>query len=203
MLYRAGPMSGLSRLVGASAPYWAHPWGGGLALAQHLARHPALVAGRSVLDLGTGGGLVAIAACLLGAASCHAVDHDPWAIAATRLNAEANGVALQLHLGDVADMALPEVDLVTVGDLFYEVDLALVVSAVLDRLVDAGATVLVGDPGRRTLPRARLEEVAFYPVTDFGQGAGGRAAMGGVYRWVGLPVCAGDWALDKGPAPGP
>ena len=47
---------------GAPIPYWAFAWAGGLALARWLQAHPDEVAGRSVLDFGTGSGLVAIVA---------------------------------------------------------------------------------------------------------------------------------------------
>src|SRR3990167_8194985 len=65
-LHRAGPKSGLSRMAEADDafgnPYWAHVWGGGLALARHVLDHRDVVACRRVLDLGTGSGLVAGAA---------------------------------------------------------------------------------------------------------------------------------------------
>lgn len=53
----------------------------------------------SVLDLGCGSGILAIAAAKLGAAEVLAVDHDPDAVAAARENVETNGVA---HLVRVA-----------------------------------------------------------------------------------------------------
>ncbi|HEY2135168.1 MAG TPA: hypothetical protein VGH49_04730, partial [Xanthobacteraceae bacterium] len=48
-------------------PYWAFAWAAGLALARHVLDHPALVAGRRVLDLASGSGLIAIAAAKRGA----------------------------------------------------------------------------------------------------------------------------------------
>lgn len=45
-----------------------------------------------VLDYGCGSGILAIAACLLGAARATAIDIDPQALAATRGNAERNGI---------------------------------------------------------------------------------------------------------------
>ncbi len=81
-LYRAGPASGLGRLAsGGGAPYWAYPWAGGLALARFLLDHPETVAEKRVLDLGAGGGLVAIAAMKAGAREATAIDVDPDAIA--------------------------------------------------------------------------------------------------------------------------
>src|ERR687885_162506 len=49
-------------------PFWAAAWPGGQALARYVLDHPETVAGRPVLDLGSGSGLVAVAAALAGAA---------------------------------------------------------------------------------------------------------------------------------------
>ena len=68
MIHTATPQSGLRRLVTGRNPYWAWCWAGGLALARHVLAHPDLVAGLRVLDLGSGSGLVAIAAAKAGAA---------------------------------------------------------------------------------------------------------------------------------------
>jgi ribosomal protein L11 methyltransferase len=50
-----------------------------------------------VLDVGCGSGVLAVAACLLGAISATAVDVDPDAPAVTERNAQANGVASRVH----------------------------------------------------------------------------------------------------------
>jgi predicted nicotinamide N-methyase len=166
-LYRAHPGSGLGRFAGSrSAPYWAHLWAGGAVLARHILDRPEAVRGRGVLDLGTGSGVVAIAAALSGAASVKVADIDPFAIAAARLNAEANGVAIGLVAGDLLDGPALDCDLILVGDLFYDPDLALRVTAALDRW---RIETLVGDMGRKPLPRDRLEALASYDVADFGQ----------------------------------
>ncbi len=77
---------------GVPPPYWAFAWVGGQALARYVLDHPETVRGRSVLDFGSGSGLVAIAAAKAGAASVLAADIDGIAAAAIRLNADANGV---------------------------------------------------------------------------------------------------------------
>ena len=87
------------------APYWASAWAGGQALARHLLDHPELAAGRRVLDLAAGSGLVAIAAALAGAAEVIANDIDPYAVAAVTLNARANRVARRRQPGTTCSTA--------------------------------------------------------------------------------------------------
>jgi len=173
-LYTAHPGSGLRRLSGPerenAAPYWAYQWPGGLALARYVLDRPETVAGSSVLDLGAGSGLVAIAAAKAGAGKVIAAEIDRHAVAALRLNADANDVALEIATHDLTAGPPPPVGVVLVGDLFYESGLAQRVTAFLDRCLAAGVTVFVGDPGRAHLPRARLRTLAEYPVPDFGGG---------------------------------
>ncbi len=150
-------------------PYWAFPWAGGLALARHIRERPRTVAGRRVLDLGAGSGLVAIAAAMAGAGAVSAADVDPYAVAAIGLNAAANGVAVAVIADDLTGGPPPPVDLVLAGDVFYERGLAGRMTAFLDRCLAAGVEVLVGDPGRTYLPRARLRLIAEYRVPDVGE----------------------------------
>ena len=171
-LHKASPSSGLATLAaqdpGFGSPYWAYYWAGGLALARFVLDHPGHAAGRRVLDLGTGGGLVAIAAAKAGAAMVTGVDVDPYALAALRLNAAHNGVVVTAAAGDPTLGAPPPVDLVLVGDLFYAPDLAVRVTAFLDRCLAAGIAVLIGDPRRAYLPTQRLTMLAEYDVTETG-----------------------------------
>ncbi|WP_343698447.1 50S ribosomal protein L11 methyltransferase [Caulobacter sp.] len=179
-LHRAGPRSGLMRLADADpdfgSPYWARPWGGGLALARHVLDRSATVKGKRALDLGAGSGLVAIAAMMAGASAVTAADVDPYALTATRLNADANGVTVETVLADLTTGDPPDVDLMLVGDLFYDPDLAARVLAFLERCTAAGIAVLIGDPWRTPLPADRLRVVAEHVVADFGDPDGAARA---------------------------
>lgn len=62
------------------------------------------LAGRSVLDVGTGTGILAIAAARLGADPVVACDVDPVAVCTARDNAELNGVAVTVVRGSVEDV---------------------------------------------------------------------------------------------------
>jgi len=137
-------------------PFWAFAWPGGQALARYLLDHPETVAGRRVLDVGSGSGLVAIAAALAGAAAVLASEIDPVAAAALRLNARANGVPGPALLGDVLDGDGEGAGLVLAGDLWYDRPLAGRVLGLLERARARGAAVLTGDIGRAFLPRDRF-----------------------------------------------
>ena len=145
-------------------PFWAFVWAGGQAVSRYLLDAPDIVAGRDVVDIATGSGLVAIAASMCGAASVRATDIDELAIAATRLNASLNNVKVDAAAVDVRDVTVAPGTLVTVGDVFYDEKIAAVMLAELSRLAAAGAEVIVGDPNRAYLPRDMLDVVAHYDV---------------------------------------
>lgn len=142
--------------------------GGCLALARYVLDLPDIVRNRTVLDLGAGSGLVAIAAAKAGAARVIAAEIDGYAATALALNAAANGVTIEIRHADLTGEAAPAVDIVLAGDLFYAADLAACVIRFLERCVAAGAKVLIGDPWRADLPMARLTELARYGVVETG-----------------------------------
>jgi ribosomal protein L11 methyltransferase len=65
----------------------------------------------SLLDIGCGSGVLAIAARKLGFAPVYALDVDEVAVAAARVNASANAVAVDVRLGDLLAAPLPPADL--------------------------------------------------------------------------------------------
>lgn len=169
---------------GVDPPFWAFAWAGGQAVARHLLDTPAEVEGRTVLDLATGSGLVALAALLAGARHATAVDLDPVAAAAARLNAAANGLAdrLTVTVGDLTAGAPPSVDVVLAGDVCYDRDMTAAVLPWLRRARAAGTRVLLGDPGRAYLPSQGLRRVAEYDVPTTADLEGREVCPSAVYE---------------------
>jgi predicted nicotinamide N-methyase len=150
--------------MGVPPPFWAFAWAGGQALARYLLDRPEAVAGRTVLDFATGGGIAAIAAARAGSASVTAADIDPFAAAAVALNAAANQVEVAFVGEDLLAAPPPSVDVVLAGDISYEKPLAARVRAWLEAARAAGATVLMGDPRRTYFDPAGLVQLADYRV---------------------------------------
>ena len=144
-------------------PYWAFAWPGGQALARHLLDHPALIAGKNVLDIGAGSGLLAIAAKKAGAARVTAAEIDAFAIAAIRLNAALNDAVIETESRDLIG-GPSRWETILVGDMCYERPLAERLTRWGRQLAARGATVLLGDPGRAYLPQEGLAEIARYTV---------------------------------------
>jgi ribosomal protein L11 methyltransferase len=80
---------------------------------QLLAARPPV--GETILDVGTGSGILAVAAARLGAAGVVAVDIDPAAVAVTEANAERNGVTNRVRASNTR-----------VGDLLTTFDGAMI-----------------------------------------------------------------------------
>ncbi|MCW8194566.1 methyltransferase [Proteobacteria bacterium 005FR1] len=160
--------------------YWAFCWASGAVLARYLLDHPALVAGKRVMDFGSGSGVVAIAAAKAGAAEVVACDIDPAALIATETNAELNQVQLTLS-GDF-DRVEGELDLIVAADVLYDrANLPW-----LRRFQERAASVLIGDsrirqfdfPGYRKLDEVDActlpdldESAEFRRVSIYGAGA--------------------------------
>lgn len=170
----------VERPASTPPPYWGFPWVGGQALARYLLDHPAAVASKRVLDLGTGSGLVAIAAARAGAASVLGTDIDSRAILVAQKNAALNHVAIELALRDVLDDTRDE-EVILAGDLCYEQPLAGRVLAFLRRHA-ATSVVLVGDAGRAYFAADGFEQLARYDVPTSRELEGRDVRAAGVFR---------------------
>ena len=149
--------------IGLPPPFWAFAWAGGQALARYVLDNPSMVAGKRVLDAASGSGLAAIAAALAGASSVEACEIDDFAIAAIGLNARGNHVRVAARAGDLVG-ADEGWDVVLAGDISYEMDMAARLTGWLGALAARGALVLIGDPGRAYLARARLTRILEYSI---------------------------------------
>ena len=152
--------------AGDQPPFWAAAWPGGQALARYVLDTPSVVTSRRVLDLGSGSGLVAVAAAIAGAAEVVASEVDPFGRTAIGVNAALNGVGGFRVVGDLLGEAPPAVDVVLAGDVCYDREMTERVLPFLDAARAAGAEVLVGDPGRPYLPAERLVAVARHEVPE-------------------------------------
>jgi ribosomal protein L11 methyltransferase len=98
------------------------------------------LAGRRVIDVGTGSGVLAIAAARLGASSVIALDNDPDALRNARENIERNGADVEVVQSDLRDFSAAPADLVianlTAGVLAQH-------AAALRSLVTPGGTLIV------------------------------------------------------------
>lgn len=142
-------------------PYWAFAWPGGQGLARHILDNPRIVAGRSVSDVGAGSGLAAIAAMLAGAKSATAVDPDPLACAAIRMNAAGTGTLVEARCEDPLGQP-PRADVIIIGDLVYEPELETRVTGFLEAARRRGTTVLFGDRTTARRPRVDFELLQEY-----------------------------------------
>ncbi len=106
--------------------------------------------GARVLDLGSGSGVLAIAAAKLGAARVLALDIDPLAVKAARRNAAANGVAavIDVREGTLADSDVPSQP--------FDVILANISGLTIERLAPAFARSLA--PGGVLVASGFLED---------------------------------------------
>lgn len=152
--------------IGLEPPFWAFAWAGGQGLARYVLDNPSLVAGKRILDFASGSGLVAIAAAMAGAGEVAAVDVDPVAAEAMKLNAAANEVACGICIADIVGEAV-NCEVLLAGDVFYDRAFAARLIPWFDALAAGGVVVVVGDPGRSYLPCDRLQALATYrvPVT--------------------------------------
>jgi ribosomal protein L11 methyltransferase len=117
------------------------------------------LAGRRVLDVGTGTGVLAIAAARLGAAEVVGCDTDPLAIEAAEENAARNGVDLALHLGSV-DAVPPGTFDVVVANIDTST-ITLLARDIVARIAPRGALVASGVSIER-----REEAIAAFSAAD-------------------------------------
>jgi len=122
-----------------------------------LALQAVPLAGRRVLDVGTGSGILALAAKALGAGTVVGTDVDEVAIAAARVNAEANGLDVAFEQGSADrpngerfDVVLANLDTATLSALAGDLaaclapSATLIASGVSNERIDEAVAALTG-----------------------------------------------------------
>jgi ribosomal protein L11 methyltransferase len=123
------------------------------------------LSGRSVIDVGTGSGVLAIAAAKLGAAFVNAIDNDPDAVENARENIGANNVSqiVEAHVSDLTTTTIPPAGLVTAnltGALLsrHAADLA--------RLVQTDGSLIVSGFNIDEKPRVEEALAPFFTLNE-------------------------------------
>jgi len=91
---------------------------GGAHLARYILENPEEVLGKRVVDIGSGSGVVAIAAAMAGADHVTALDNDDAAVEFIRRNAEINGTSLDILHQSAFDTSYADADIITAADVF-------------------------------------------------------------------------------------
>lgn len=149
-----GPIShDEAQAVVAEPAYWSFCWASGQVLAQHIINHPYHVKDKTVVDFGSGSGIVAIAAALSGAKKVFACDIDAQALDACLLNGKLNDVTINC----VSDMSMiqEEIDLIVAADVLYDKDNY----PLLDLFLSKAHQALLADSRVKILPSNQYEQV--------------------------------------------
>lgn len=131
-------------------PYWAELWPSAIGMVQYLLRHPELVSGHSVLEIGCGLGLPGIAAGMLGGEvtlSDYLAPALDFAYANWQLNHHSS-VGLALLDWRQPDPTLTA-DLVLASDITYEARHFSYLPHAFRTLCRPGGHVLISDPQRK------------------------------------------------------
>ena len=132
------------------APYGLALWPAAIALAHELASRAGELAGKRVLELGSGTGLPGIVAATFGAHVAQSDRHEA-ALALGRSNAERNGAhSIEHRLADWTEWTdTQRYDLILGADVLYAQRLHPSLRAIFDTNLAPGGRLLLTDPFRR------------------------------------------------------
>ena len=110
-------------------------------VAQAIERNAERLAGRNVLDVGCGSGVLALCALVHGAAAVRAIDNDPEAVSATKENAERNGFVSRIDADTTDVRALERRYPFVVANI--ETRILIPMAEALCRCVEPGGTLVL------------------------------------------------------------
>ncbi|XP_071577931.1 electron transfer flavoprotein beta subunit lysine methyltransferase-like [Temnothorax nylanderi] len=144
-------------------PFWSIYWPGGQVLTRFILDEKERILGRMaqnarkdgirILDLGAGCGATAIAAKLMNE-TCKIVANDISKVAcvAIAMNAILNNVDIEVLWENLLEKPLEGLyDVIFVGDLLYDEEIANTLMTWLEDAYERGARIYLGDPGRHGL----------------------------------------------------
>jgi predicted nicotinamide N-methyase len=147
-------------------PYWAAVWPGAKSLARYILRNKELIAGKKILDFGSGSGVVSIASCKSCAAEVVANDIDPVAQFVASRNFSENNVSVRMTRDNMlVNETYEYFDVVLVCDMFYERSTAEPLHAFLKKSMQKGARVIIADGTRPFTPRENLQPLYSEVIT--------------------------------------
>jgi len=130
-------------------PYWAELWPSAVGLAEHIAAHPALIAGKTTLEIGGGLGLPALIAGALGAIVT-STDYLQDAVDFAAVNAERNdirGITFRTLDWRKAE-SFGQYDVLLASDVAYERRQFEPLLSAFTHLVRPGGLTLLSEPNR-------------------------------------------------------
>lgn len=141
-------------------PYWAEIWPSGIALADELLAQPELVHGQRVLEIGSGIGVTASIALMVGA-DLTVADYSPESLLLCRYNALINSGrepdALQVNWRDPSDelhrLAGSGFPVVLAADVLYESRDVEPLLDLVDWLIAPDGLFWLAEPGRNVAER--------------------------------------------------
>lgn len=152
------------RSIWQHTAYWAFCWASGQVLARFILQNPAWVKDKTVLDFGTGSGVVAIAAMKAGAKRVIACDIDKDALISCEENAKLNNVSFELS-DDLFAIKDDSIDLLIAADVLYDRENL----SFLDTFFDFAPKVLLADSRIKDFSHAQydfMEKIESYTVPD-------------------------------------
>ena len=152
------------RSIWQHTAYWAFCWASGQVLARFILQNPAWVKDKTVLDFGTGSGVVAIAAMKAGAKRVIACDIDKDALISCEENAKLNNVSFELS-DDLFAIKDDSIDLLIAADVLYDRENL----SFLDTFFDFAPKVLLADSRIKDFSHAQydfMDKIESYTVPD-------------------------------------